>query len=308
MRTTLLITAVAVLSVGCGVTEAEINDVGGDLSAAQGELGTTTRSFVVFRKDQRRCVSPMCGGYYVHDVNRSTVREVYVNGFDFTQSNLLMPEHQADVFNAGDFEVVLFGKLGPTEPQFNTRPFIVTSAWRGMPLVKFSETTHAFFRVQPFDVRCFAAPCPTLQATKLHSSSKQPFHDVNVGPAALTAVDQNWLMDRVVQKDALVAGRFVDGAQVGTGREKVLEAAQVFVKLPDMTQSCPRPAIAQCPAGKVNLWTRNENRCLMPAGCGGGGACAAVVPSCTDGYLLTSWTGGPFGCTRYACDPAWLTD
>jgi hypothetical protein len=65
---------------------------------------------------------------------------------------------------------------------------------------------------------------------------------------------------------------------------------------------------AQCPVGKVNLWTRNENLCHMPAGCGGGGACAAYVPGCAEGYSLVSWVGGRFGCTLYACDPAFVDD
>lgn len=306
MRTTLLM-AVAVVAMGCGVTEAEVNDVGDEFSAAEGELGTVTRSFVVLRRDTRRCVSPMCGGWWVRDVNRATVREVYVNGLDFSQSNLLMEEHQADVLNAGDFEVVLYGKLGRAESAYDTRPFLVTTAWRGMPTVKFGAGD-TFYRVQSVDIRCITAPCPSLSATKLHTAGKTLHHDVNVARAALTGVDQDWMMDRVVSKDALVAGRFVDGARVGTGVEKVLDASQVFMKLPDMTQSCPRPLVPQCPEGTVNLWTRNENRCLMPAGCGGGGACIAVVPSCADGYELVSWTGGRFACTQHACDPFWLLD
>lgn len=305
MRTTLLM---GLLFVGCGVTEAELTDVGDEVAAAEGELGTSTRSYVVLRRDVRRCVAPMCGGYWAHDVNRATVKETYVSALDFSGSNLSMPEHQADVTGAADFEVVLYGKLGPQESRFNTRTFLVTSAWRGMPGVKFTEPADTFYRVQGVNLQCFAAPCATLRATKLHTTSKVLHHDLDVSRAALQLVDQNWLTFRTIEKDALVAGRFVDGALVGAGREKILDASQVFIRLPDMTQSCPRVAPAQCPAGKVNLWTRNENLCHMPAGCGGGGACAAYVPGCADGYSLVSWVGGRFGCTQYACDPAFLND
>jgi hypothetical protein len=119
-------------------------------------------------------------------------------------------------------------------------------------------------------------------------------------------VDQNWLTFRVTDKDALVAGKFVDGAVINGQQEKVLSASQVFLKIPDMTQSCGRPAIAMCPAGSRNVWTRDQNRCSVPAGCATSGACAAFVPACADGYSLISWTGGPFACPQYACDPSFL--
>ena len=301
MRATLLL---AVFFVGCGVSEAELTDVSDDSSAAQGELGTTTRSYVVFRRDMRRCVSPMCGGYWAHDVNRATLSERYVSGLDFSQSSLTRVEDQADVTGAGAFEVVLFGKLGPAEPRFNTRPFVVTSAWRGMPGVKFNEPADTFYRVEGVAIQCVAAPCPTLRASQLHSTSTILHHDLDVTRAALAFVDRDWLTFRAIEKGALVAGRFVNGAV----KEKILDASQVFIHLPDMTQSCPRPAVVRCPAGKVNVWTRNQDRCEVPAGCGGGGACAAFVPSCADGYSLSSWAGGPFACAQFACDPAFLTD
>ena len=301
MRATLVL---AVLFVGCGVSEAELTDLGDDSAAAQGELGTATRSYVVIRRDLRRCVSPMCGGYWAHDVNRATVSERYISGLDFSQSNLTQPEDQADVTGAAAFEVVLFGKLGPAEPRFNTRAFVVTSAWRGMPGVSFSEPADAFYRVEGAAIQCVAAPCPTLQARKLNSATRVVHHDLDVTRAALGLVDRDWLTFRAIDKDALVAGRFVDGAV----HEKILDASQVFIHLPDMTQSCARPALARCPAGKVNVWTRNQDRCQVPAGCGGGGACAAFVPSCAEGYALSSWAGKPLGCTQFACDPAFLTD
>lgn len=306
MRTTILL---AVLFIGCGVTEAELNDVGGESSEELGELGTSTRSYVVFRRDMRRCVAPLCGGFWVHDVNRANLNEQYVSGFDFSKSNLAgLPEHQGDVTGAPAFEVVLYGKLGPKESTFNTRTFLVTSAWRGMPGVTFTEPADTFMRVKSVDLQCFAAPCPSLRASKLHSTTKTLFHDLEVKPAALPLVDRDWLTFRVIEEDALVAGRFVPGAVVGVGQEKVLEASQVFVHLPDRKRSCPRVAPPSCSGDETAVWTRNQDRCIVPAGCGGGGACALVVPECAEGYDLMSWTGGPFACTQYACDPSWLND
>jgi hypothetical protein len=248
----------------------------------------------------------MCGGYWVHDVNRVTLNEQYVSGLDFSTSGL-SDEVQADVYNAPEGEVVLYGKLGPTEPQFNTRPFIVTSAWRGMPGVE-PATGERFYKVAAMNVQCFAAPCPTLKATRLHSTAATVATGLDTSRASLPRVDDNWLADRVMNKDALVAGKFRPGSSVGLNRELVLDVSQVFVKLPDVTQSCPRTAMMRCPDGKVVAMQRNANRCIMPAGCVTPGYCAAYVPSCSAGYSLVEWAGGLHACPQYACDPDFLFD
>ncbi len=304
MRTTLLVGAV--FFAACGVTEAEINETGDVTAEEAGELGTSTRSYVTFRHDlYRRCAWPRCGGLFVSDVNRASPREEYVLGWDFSESGL-SAEAQADVEGAAGGELIVYGKLGRVQSN-GFRKFVVTTAWRGMPGVVFNPND-TFYRVEGVDIRCITAPCPSLRATKLHTTARTMFNDLDVKPAALPGVDRNWLTFRVTDGDALVAGKFVNGNQVGVGVEKVLEASQVFVKLPDMTRSCGRPFIPTCPAGQTVIWSRDANRCLMPAGCGGGGACAAVVPSCADGYELFSWTGGPFACTQHVCDPAFLMD
>ncbi|MFT3709747.1 MAG: hypothetical protein QM817_19130 [Archangium sp.] len=305
MRTTLLITALLVA--GCGVSEAQLDDSSADFDSETGELGTSSRTYVVFRKDFRKCSYPMCGGWYVHDVNRAELREVYVPAFDFSASNLRTEEQQALVTNAPANEVVLYGKLGALKS--GLRDFVVTTAWRGMPGVTFTEFSSGadtFYRANPVTIQCIAAPCPNMQATKLHSTTKTMFHDLSVERASMPQVDQNWLTFRITDKDALVAGKIVDGAQVGAGREKVLDASQIFLKLPDMTQSCPRSSLPLCGGTKVNTWTRDHNRCTVPAACVQPGVCAAFVPACAAGYSLVSWTGGTRACTQYACDPDWL--
>ncbi|MBL8914434.1 MAG: hypothetical protein JNM17_27255 [Archangium sp.] len=304
MRTTLLIAALVMG--GCGVSEAQLDETAGDVTSEEGELGTSSRTYVVARRDYRKCAFPMCSGWFIHDVNRAELREVYVPRFDFSASNLHTDEQQQLVKSAPDNEVVLYGKLGVLKNGY--RDFMVTTAWRGMPGVKFTEGSDTFFRVAQVNIQCFAAPCATMQTTRLHSTSKTYFHDLSVERASMPNVDQNWMTFRITDKDALVAGKFVDGAQVGAGREKVLDAAQVFVKLPDMTQSCGRTSAPLCSPSKVNTFVRDENRCVMPAGCVTPGACAAVVPACAEGYSLVSWTGGSRACTQHVCDPSWLLE
>lgn len=300
MRMTLMVGAV--LFAACGVNEAEIN-AGDESAEVDGELGTSSRSYVTYTHDQRKCAAPACQGYFIHDINRATIKSEYVTGFEFED---LPEEHQGDATGAPDFGAILYGKLGPKDAR-GFRKFIVKTAYRGMPGATWSNSD-TFYSVKDLDLRCITAPCPSLQATRLHTTQKTNFSDLDIELALGTRVDGNWLANRVINGGALVVGIIMDGARVGTGTEKVLLGSQVFVKLPDQTKSCPRISAPFCAPGKLPVWTRDADRCTVSAGCGGGGACAAVVPTCDEFYELVSWTGGPFACPQYACEPSFLHD
>src|SRR5581483_8252740 len=91
--------AVAVAASACGVSD---STVGSDESTQNGaELSASSRTYVALRKDTRACASPMCGGYFVHDLNRTTTTETYVSGLDFTGSGLSDGDQQR-VFEAPD--------------------------------------------------------------------------------------------------------------------------------------------------------------------------------------------------------------
>lgn len=293
----------ALISVGCGVSEVEVETLAPETTAQEtDELSTRTNSYVVFRRDQRRCVSPMCGGYWVRDVNRKTLREEYVSGFDFTASGL-MEEAQGKVTEAREGEVVLRGKLGPTETRFNTRAFLVVEAFRGMPGVTVAAAD-TFYRVERADeIRCIRAPCPSLRALKVHSSQTSLFHEVDVIRASRTNVDDRWMRSRVTDKGAVVAA-----ALVRRGDKTVLDVGQVFMRLPEPSQSCPRIALPSCAAGYTLSWARNENRCLLPAGCViQSPTCPLIRPWCDPDYSAMSWNGGTSACPRAVCDPTWVT-
>jgi hypothetical protein len=189
MKNTLFL--VGMLAVGCG--SADLQSSGGDESELGGELSTRSRSYVTLRRDTRRCAAPKCGGWWVQDVNRATPNEQYVSRLDFASSSLSdLAQH--DVTYAPDGEVVLFGKLGLTDAS-DTRPFLVSAGWRGMPGV--SAVGATFYRVQSVEIRCITAPCPTLKATRLNSTSSTLTHDLDVHKAARSLVDEAWLTHQI---------------------------------------------------------------------------------------------------------------
>jgi hypothetical protein len=272
----------------CGVSEGESVPTGDDQSLAA-DLSTSTRTYVALRRDTRTCSAPQCRGYWVHDVNRATLSEQYVRGLEFSS---LQAVDQADVFEAKDGEVLLYGKLGPTDSHTGTRAFLVSDAWRGLPGVTV-RSGDVFYKV--------AATTTAWKASKLNVTGSSTVDDFSVDTAAKAYVDHAWLINRIETRGALVAG-----VVTTAGVDDLVDASQVFIHLPDLTQACATPTVPSCSGSKKLAWARTVDRCLMPAACVTTTSCPSYVPACPTGYVLNSWAGGTHACTQYACDPAWL--
>lgn len=301
----MLLAAVGVM--GCGVDSAQVDNRGGDVASTSedgAELSSTSRTYVTLRRDIRKCIAPMCGGYFVADVNRVTFSEKYVNALDFSKSDL-SADDIAVVLGAPEGELVLRGKLGPAEARFNTRPFQVYEAYRGMPGVTATDKT--FFTVEDTGIRCVRAPCPTFKAKKLNSTATRMVDGVWVTSASLALVDETWLAQTVLETQAIVSAQIVEIPSAFGDDAVMVDASQVFLRVPQ-NQSCPQARPAQCAAGTERTWSRREDRCLVPS------ACVAKSPDCprassipcASGYTRLKWAAEPDACTEVVCDPSWL--
>lgn len=167
MKKILLAVAGAVsLTLGCAV-DATNPASDGDAENASGESAATLASnstFYTFRQDPRECMFPMCGGYWVKRVNRpttvcadgSSAAECYVAQIDFGQLT------SDEASRAG----VLRGTLALK--QYGTRSygnFTTTEAWEAQAKTNPKGT---FYRVSDNGIRCFRAPCPSINADKLN--------------------------------------------------------------------------------------------------------------------------------------------
>src|SRR6185436_3701129 len=105
--------------------------------------------------------------------------EQYVSGLDFSESSL-PTDAVDDVRSAPAEELVLRGHLGPQEPRFHTRPFVVLDAFRGMPGVTPREDD-AFYQVHARKppIACFVAPCPNEIASLLNTNQEAVFDRVS---------------------------------------------------------------------------------------------------------------------------------
>jgi hypothetical protein len=292
-----LVLALAVLGSGCGVSVGEIEQNDEALGDDRLELSTTKDTFVIVRRDVRRCISPVCGGYWVKDLN-STMQERYVSGLDFSGSTL-SDAVQEQVAGAPDFELVLEGRLGDKESQFSTRPLRVSAAYRGLPGKTFASSDK-FYSVAPTKIACpTGQPCAYLQTTRLNRTTGHLMStDVSVIRALAMGVDPKWLEGRILANRAVVAGKIIRA-----DLQVTLDASQVFVALPDRLSACPKATAPSCPSGKIRAYERTAERCTVATQCTFPGACAQFEAQCEIGYTRVSWTNI---CPRYACEPDFL--
>jgi hypothetical protein len=294
---TFSLAAVVLLLAGCGVSTAELDDLDPGTSEVDGELSSTRDTYLLARKDQRRCVSPMCGGYWVRDLN-STMQERYVSGFDFSESSLTA-DQQSMVTSASDEEVVLLARLGARETRFGTRPLLVKRAFRGMPGKRFGAGD-TFYGLLPVRVVCqSSAPCAYLSTTRLNRTTGHAMTtDVDASAALAAHVDDQWLLSRVFSGKTVLAGRIVR-----QGGHVTLAASQVFVELPDRVSPCIDQPPPRCASGYVNSFERSPDRCTEPTGCTPPGVCAQASFACEPGYRQVTWFNV---CPRMACEPEYL--
>jgi hypothetical protein len=169
----LLACVFASLAMSCAVSSQVGPEAEGELQAGESELNAARSTYYVARPDNRKCMSPFCGGVWVHRVNFATTTcadgshaaECYVAGFDYAKAGLdesdvspVPTEQRAfrGTLKLADFNGNALGKFFATE---------VWSAANGTP------ATGTFYALGDNGIRCVRAPCPHLDAAKLNSSA-----------------------------------------------------------------------------------------------------------------------------------------
>jgi len=223
------------------------------------------------------------GGSWVREVNRVDGLRL-VSRFDVSA---LAPLALAQATGAGKGELLLRGVFEARERKAPGAPFFVTEAWRGLPDAQ-PAPLDRYFATQTINAGQFAE--------LLNDKWVGQFATLSVTDLAPLRVDTDWLMSRVLDHGATVAGR-LHGA--------TLEATQVFLRLPDVAGPCPEFRI-RCSGGEVATFDRSVDRCLIPTGCVVPGICPLWIPRCEPGYDLVSWVTQPTGCPAFECDPSFL--
>jgi len=122
-------------------------------------------TFFIIRPDMRKCASPMCGGYFVKQVNQPTTR--CANGRNMTEC------YVADIDWNGAPEVdakqaLVRGSLvtrGDRNGKYGTLK--VTETWES---TSSDKPLGDYYRVRDLGIRCIAAPCETHSEFKLNTA------------------------------------------------------------------------------------------------------------------------------------------
>jgi len=194
--------------------------------AAGAPAGRPAPSIVYrLRPDPRLCPSPLCGGYFASEVNRTrttcadgTARPA-CHALEIDTSRVLLPAQWAQLQRRLTFDQVLVAGTLTTVPAQNGLPaedrLVASTVWRSTTT---APSAKPIWLVVDTGVRCVANPCFSLRATLVNSSRT----------AKLSAL-RGW--NRAIPRRGLLAAGTIVGVPnagpVGTGRE--LAASRVWL-------------------------------------------------------------------------------
>lgn len=178
------------------------------VNVESGKIGSVREQiYYSIRPDLRKCVSPLCGGYWISAVNQKSTRcaggrqqaECYVAkinwaaiGLDGSEGASLVLGHQRQS------EFSSFGSLGVLTPG---------DAWR--PATD-APPEGTWFGLRDNGMRCITSPCYSIDERTLNGRQLQTISDVDLsGVAALEALVEDELLavgENVVVPDAGPAG------------------------------------------------------------------------------------------------------
>lgn len=189
--------------------------------------------FAQVRHDTRRCVSPVCGGEWVHRINRETTvcadgrtaAECYVATIDWSGSGL----NEAEVSDVISHGYLVRGRIVPRAfGTFGTLGvFVVTEAWRAG---SDSAPTGTFTFNHDNGIRCVRAPCFSIDSQRVNSTSTSTLSSIDftrvpgVEPALVRGAGEQLHMNGVIVAGSMRTGR--DGGRTLTASQFYLRAAE----------------------------------------------------------------------------------
>jgi hypothetical protein len=246
-------------------TTATDADVGGaddadDAESSEEALTSTGAStYYLLRRDTRRCVAPLCGGFWIHRVNRTDTRcadgtyaaECYVAELDLFPAKLPITVLKG-IRTAADRYVLRGTMRKKTFTSWGALgSFRATEAWRAPAA---GAPTGTFYRVDESDAVCEAAPCATLRERRLNASGgARLVAAVDLAGAPGSANDQAETLASLSAHGLVVAGTNVTAASATT-----LEASQYYTRVLGEL-----PEGATCGAGDV---CATGTKCCYPCG------------------------------------------
>jgi hypothetical protein len=210
------------------------NSLGPEPLAGSGE-------YYLVRQDGRRCVSPLCGGYFVRRANQSWTRcangrrmsECYVAEIDWKGQPEVDP---GKALLRGEIVARRFARFG------NLGALRVTESWQS-PSEK--PATGTLYRVRDRGVRCITHPCLSHSATTLASTFTTNIAGVDLAAAGATGESISEGAAAMTQTDGVIVAGYFAPVTGPAGRAQTLKATKFY--LPTGTQiGGPSPVPQRC--------------------------------------------------------------
>lgn len=195
----------------------------------------STSTYYTIRRDLRRCVSPLCGGYFVKRVNRANAlcadgrfaAECYVAEIDWKNQSAVDTQKALLRGTIDRKQYQRFGLMGV---------FKVSEAWQSPSN---SGPSGVFYRVKDNGIRCITQPCLSYHEAKLNSTVSSNIAGVDLGSVGSSddlISDAQSAMTRaggiiVVGVHTLVTGP--------GGRAESLKASQFYLRPSESSSAKP---------------------------------------------------------------------
>lgn len=165
MKRLAIVFVCSVLALSACATGGDEDEIGGDTTSQTDKADTvaTTSTYFAARPDLRKCIAPLCGGYWVHRLNKSTTKcsdgtyhsECYV--WDLDISGLGLTDDEQAVVTT---EFLFRGDVSATDINgYHVGMLKVFEVWQ--PASGGTVPSGTFYRVDPNLIRCITTPCPT---------------------------------------------------------------------------------------------------------------------------------------------------
>ena len=228
----------------------------------------STSSFYSFRRDLRRCASPLCGGYFIRLVNQSRTRcannrfqrECYVANIEW--------DGQTEPANE---RALLRGSMharGDRNGRFGV--LRVSEVWQA---ASSNQSGGTFYRVRDRGIRCITHPCETHHEATLNSSAHRNIAGVELAGVGASDDLLNQANQAMTSPDGILVSGFHSQVRGPAGRSQVLKATQFYLQAkgtvsqkPCMKTGCSSQVCADKEVITTCEW-RREYECYRKATC-----------------------------------------
>lgn len=201
--------ALALAATGCA--EPTVSEMHTE-AAARGNLP----ALFVATRDYRRCVSPLCGGYWLSSVNEDTTKckvggsqpECYVATLDLSGTpDPVAAQNAAGLIvegRLGGARFAGFGRLGTAT---------ATDAWTSIGL---GFTDSVIYGAADNGIRCFTAPCPSTTLTTIGSGAQTDVTDLDFSALATDSAQDDAIWAAYNAGTLMIAGELSPTVMGGT--------------------------------------------------------------------------------------------